>query len=198
MEKVQLKDKLEIILIGGSAGSFHIIMNILRGLENNFSIPIIIVLHRKNDDKTGLIELMNSSCNLMVKEAEDKDIIRKGFIYIAPSDYHVLVEKNGSLSLDYSEKINFSRPSIDVTFQTAAEAFGSKVTAILLSGSNQDGTEGLKTVKEFGGTTVIQNPKEAEFPFMPDYALKHATIDKIIGNEQIVSFIKNCDSKHQL
>jgi two-component system chemotaxis response regulator CheB len=112
-----------------------------------------------------------------------------GTIYIAPSDYHLLVEQDHTLSLDYSEKVNFSRPAIDVTFQTAAEVYGKGLVCVLLSGSNSDGTNGLLSVKEWGGTAVIQSPASAQVPYMPQQAAAKVEIDHILDAEDMGKFI---------
>lgn len=126
-----------------------------------------------------------------VKEVEDKVLLEAGYIYIAPADYHLLFEKNGELSLDISEKVHYSRPSIDVSFESAADAYGQAVTAILLSGANADGTHGLKIVKEAGGATVVQKPESAEVPFMPANAIENMQVDYILDAEGLLAFIRD-------
>src|SRR5690606_15964808 len=117
-----------------------------------------------------LAELFSNKTSIPVKEIDEKEQIKRGMIYIAPPDYHTLIEKDKTFSLDFSEKVNYSRPGIDVTFQTAAEAYGQGAAAILLSGANADGTSGLDTIKAFGGITIVQSPQTAEVDFMPSYA----------------------------
>lgn len=158
------------VVIGGSAGSFKALMNLLPLLRPPLS-PILMILHRKNDFESSLALLFSAHCGLRVKEAEDKEFLMGDTIYIAPPDYHLLVEEDGSLSLDRSEKVLFSRPSIDVTFLSAADAFGPRLMAVLLSGANGDGALGMKAVQKAGGATLVQDPKEAELPAMPKAAL---------------------------
>ena len=180
----------ELLVIGGSAGSLEVILEALPQLDPALSMAIILVLHRKNDEKSQLTELLSTRTKLKVKEAEDKDPIDAGHIYIAPSNYHLLVEKNKTLSLDYSEKINYSRPCIDATFQTAADAFGENLACVLLSGSNADGVEGLLAVKEARGITSVQNPETCEVAYMPNQALLRVAIDYVVDGKQLAAFIK--------
>jgi two-component system chemotaxis response regulator CheB len=185
------KDRLDekCIVIGGSAGSLKIILYILSHLKQGFAIPIVIVLHRKNDSESTLSDVINNSTHLKVKEAEDKEPIVTGMVYVAPADYHLLIEKEHIFSLDVSEKVNFSRPSIDVTFQTAAEAYGSHLIAIILSGANDDGTDGLKTVRKKNGTVIAQDPKTASMYVMPQSAIDHGLADHIFSAKEIADFL---------
>lgn len=180
----------ELIVIGGSAGSFGVLMELLPGLNEGFNIPIVLVLHRKKTPESMLSDLLSSKTSLIVKEADEKEEIRPGTIYLAPADYHLLIEQDRTFSLDFSEKINFSRPSIDITFRSAADVFGSKLMAILLSGSNNDGTAGMKVVKEKGGLTVVQDPQTSEISYMPQQALNEARPDYVIDNQELADFIK--------
>jgi len=178
-----------LLVIGGSAGSLEIISNILSNLKTDLRFPVIIVLHRKSHVDSILTDLFSSKTTLPVKEADEKDFLEAGCIYIAPADYHLLVENDRTLSLDFSEKVNFSRPSIDVTFQTAADVFGNTVACLLLSGASSDGTEGLKMVKNRGGLTIVQSPSTAEVAYMPQQAVSAVQIDFIIDAADIPKFI---------
>lgn len=189
MAKNVLSTSEKIIVIGGSAGSLGIILTVLSHLRSNFKHPVVIVLHRKNDSESGLADLLNYKASLPVKEADDKDPILDGTVYIAPADYHLLIETEKHFSLDSSEKINFSRPSIDFTFQTAAEAYGKSTIAILLSGANADGVDGLRSVKEAGGITIVQDPATAQVPFMPKAAIDGLQIDHILTPDEITAFL---------
>lgn len=188
-ENKRIKD-CKVVIIGGSAGSLQALLQILPFIENAVSFAIVIVVHRKNSDEQTLEDLIALKSKIKVKEVEDKVPLKPGFIYIAPSNYHLLFEKDETLSLDTSEKINYSRPSIDVAFESAAEIYGSHLIGILLSGSNSDGTVGMKAVKEAGGITVVQNPLSAEMSFMPNNAILHVAPDFILKTEEILEFIK--------
>jgi two-component system chemotaxis response regulator CheB len=166
-----LSNKCGALVIGGSAGSLDVLLEIFPALDVRINFPIILVTHRKAGNDSLLTDLLKNRTSLRVSEAEEKEIIHGGNVYIAPADYHLLIEDDHTFSLDYSEKINYSRPSIDVTFQSAAEVFKSELVCILLSGSNADGAEGLKTVNNLGGLVVIQNPNTAVMPYMPQQAL---------------------------
>ena len=163
---------MEMIIIGGSAGSFNIILSILRGLDKNIQVPIILILHRLKNSDSSLEKHLQLNSHYQVKEAEDKEFAKKGFLYTAPSDYHLLLEENGSFSLDSSELVNYSRPSIDVTFESFSYVLKKKCCGILLSGSNHDGAKGLKLIAENGGISIVQDCKEAEFNVMPKSAIK--------------------------
>lgn len=183
------KHQTEILVIGGSAGSLEVILYALPLLKNPLPISIIIVLHRKNNSDSTLTNLFKAKTRIPVKEAEEKEVIRAGHIYIAPPGYHLLIEKNRTFSLDYSEKVHFSRPSIDLTFQTAAETYRESLAGLLLSGANADGAEGLELIKLTGGMVAVQNPKTAEVSYMPQQALDKLEPDYILDIKQVADFI---------
>jgi len=188
---------VELVIIGGSAGSLPVILTILSNLNPQLNFPIIIILHRKNTYDNTLTLLLSQKTTLPVKEVEDKDPLVPGTIYIAPADYHLLVEQDKTLSLDYSERINYSRPSIDATFETAALTYQDKLLAILLSGANADGTEGLKFVLDHEGTAIAQDPSTAEVPFMPTNAISKLPINYILSPIEICSAINELISKEK-
>ncbi len=167
-----MKNNLPLVVIGGSAGSLQALFRILENLSPAFNLPVLLVMHRVTSDESSLAELLSSKTHLQISPIEEKEIIKPGTLFICPPDYHVLLETDGSFSLDASEKVNFSRPSLDVVFRSAADAFGSNIIAILLSGANGDGAEGLAFVQEKGGITIVQDPEEAQVSYMPQQALK--------------------------
>jgi len=195
MEKNKVITDCKVLIIGGSAGSLEVLMKIFPRLESITSFAIVIVLHRKNSEDNLLEELFMLKTEIPVKEVEDKTPLKPGFIYIAPSDYHLLFEKNELLSLDISEKINYSRPSIDVSFESAAEVYQKSLVGILLSGANSDGTDGLNAIKSFGGTIVIQKPENSKIPFMPQNAIKNTSPDYILDENEIFELISTINSK---
>jgi two-component system chemotaxis response regulator CheB len=148
-------------------------------------------MHRGTEPDPLLQFILSSKTSLSVKEAEEKEKIQPGIIYIAPGDYHLLIEKDHTFSLDFSEKVNFSRPSIDVTFSIAAEAYGATLACLLLSGANADGTEGLVIAKAAGGIAAVQDPATASVPFMPQHAISKMQPDYILPAGEIASFINN-------
>ncbi|WP_316830302.1 chemotaxis protein CheB [Pedobacter aquatilis] len=181
--------KCKALIIGGSAGSLDVLLEIFPLLSDAINFPIILVTHRKSGNDALLSDLLKSRTNLMVQEAEEKEKIMPGNVYIAPADYHLLIEEDETLSLDYSEKVNYSRPSIDVTFQSASDVFKDKLVCILLSGSNADGVEGLKTVNNYGGLVVIQNPNTAIMPYMPQQAVNELKKSIILDAGDMAGFI---------
>jgi two-component system chemotaxis response regulator CheB len=181
--------KCDALIIGGSAGSLDVLLKVLPQLDPALSFPIVIVIHRKHGTDSLLPELLSGRTRLIVKEVDEKEAIVAGKIYIAPSDYHTLIEQDHTFSLDYSEKINYSRPAIDATFQTAAEVYGERLVCLLLSGSNADGVSGLKSVNMWGGTAIIQDPATAQVAYMPEQAAIHAKIDYTLRIEDMAEFI---------
>ena len=190
MEENKLNPLVKVVIIGGSAGSLEVLLQVLPKLQNIDTLVIILIVHRRNSDDNFLEELIRMKSGLKVKEVEDKTPIKLGHVYVAPADYHLLIEDNFSFSLDVSEKVNYSRPSIDVGFESAADVFRTKLVAILLSGANNDGTNGLLAVKENGGTVIIQKPETADVPYMPAYAIKNLEADYILSPTEIAEFIK--------
>ena len=162
----------QLLVIGGSAGSLSVVLKIIPLLKKKMNLAVIIVFHRKSSEDNTLIDVLSSRTDFTVKETDDKDEIQPGVIYVAPADYHVLIEKNKTISLDASEKINYSRPSIDVTFESAAEAYTDSLICMLLSGANADGVQGLLIAKRLGAYIIIQDPQTAEVSYMPEQALQ--------------------------
>jgi two-component system, chemotaxis family, protein-glutamate methylesterase/glutaminase len=170
----------KILVIGGSAGSLSRVLRMLPHFTKALDLSVIIIFHRKEADDSTLIDILSHKSEFKVVEVEDKDQLLKHHIYLAPPDYHLLIERDYTLSLDISEKVNFSRPSIDVTFDSAAEALGNRVIGLLLSGANADGVKGLKKIREKGGKVAVQDPKSAEVPYMPQQAVDHVEIDLLL------------------
>jgi two-component system chemotaxis response regulator CheB len=180
---------VKLIVIGGSAGSLQVILNFLAAIPRGFPLPVLIVLHRNGVFESNLEELFSSRTRVPVKEVEEKELIIPGTTYICPADYHVLLEKDHSFSLDYSERVHYSRPSIDVTFRSAADSFGEELVALLLSGGNADGVEGLQYIRARGGVAVVQDPATAEVPYMPQQAVTKGEIDFIVPAVEIPAFL---------
>lgn len=189
MEEGRLMNKCKAFIIGGSAGSLEVLLRVLPNVNVNIPFPIIIVVHRKHGADSLLPVLLSTRTKLIVKEVDEKEKIVPGIVYIAPSDYHLLVEQDETFSLDYSEKINYSRPAIDATFQTAAEVYKTKLVCMLLSGSNSDGVNGLKSVKNWGGTAVIQDPESAQVAYMPEQARLNVKLDRVLSIDDMAEFI---------
>ncbi|MFC7345337.1 chemotaxis protein CheB [Chryseobacterium zhengzhouense] len=179
----------EMVVIGGSAGSLQVILEMIKNLNENLQFPIVLVLHRKAHSANILQTLLQQFIAAEVIEIDDKSEIENGKLYIVPADYHLLFENKKMMSLDSSEKMNYSRPSIDVTFRSAAEVFGKKLVGILLSGANADGVEGLYYIKKNEGRVWIQDPETAEVNFMPRQAVEEINYDKIVRPENLADSI---------
>ena len=189
MEKDQINRSQHLIVIGGSSGSLDAILKILSHLDVGFSIPIVIVVHRNPTAGEVLASILAAKTNLLVKEADEKENILKGHIYLAPPDYHLLIETDYTLSLDASEKINYSRPSIDVTFYSAADVYVGNLTCVLLSGANADGTEGMDYAKQMGAKIIVQDPLDASVSYMPQHAIAKVPVDGIFDTKGIANFL---------
>lgn len=174
------KFQTELVVIGGSAGSLQVIMEVIKNLDETLDFIIVLVVHRKAHSTSILPTLLQQFTSVKVVEIEDKTEIQKNRIYIVPADYHLLFENKNTFSLDSSEKMNYSRPSIDVTFKSAAEIFGENVIGVLLSGASADGVEGLKYLKKNKGIVWIQNPDTAEVDYMPRKASEQINYDLLI------------------
>ncbi len=184
------KDRIsKLFVIGGSSGSLDVLLAILPLLQPLLHAAVVIVLHRKNSWDSVLTDLLSLRSSLLIKEAEEKEKIKPGGIYIAPADYHLLVEKDETLSLDVSEKINYSRPSIDVCMETVAEVFQKRAVGILLSGANADGVVGLGKIKNCGGFTIAQRPDTATVDYMPRQAIQSGVADAVLTPEEIAALI---------
>lgn len=181
--------KEKIIVIGASAGGLFAISEVLGNLPLDYPYPIIVVQHRAKDPKDLLEEVLQRKCKLKIKQADEKEIIKGSVIYIAPPDYHLLIEKDKTFSLSSDEKVHYSRPSIDVLFESAAITYKDTLVGIILTGSNNDGAEGVKTIKEHGGLTIAQNPDEAQFPFMPFYSIETGKVQYIWKLSEIHTYL---------
>ncbi|MBA3018127.1 MAG: chemotaxis protein CheB [Proteobacteria bacterium] len=181
--------KYEAIVIGVSSGGMITLDKILRHLPSDFALSIIIVQHQHPESDDFLARFLDARCSLTVKQADEKEIIMPGKIYIAPPNYHLLVEEDKTLSLSTNKHVNFARPSIDVLFETAADVFGEKLVGIILTGANEDGSRGLKKIKESGGLTIVQDPDTAEVATMPKAAIASTKVDYILPLENIGPFI---------
>ncbi|WP_210463345.1 chemotaxis protein CheB [Rufibacter roseolus] len=184
-----MKKEAKVIVIGGSWGGIKASQAILKQLPASYSIPIVMVLHRLRHFDGNLQIVFEKRVALQVTEVEEKEKLKPGYVYVAPSNYHVLLEKDQTFSLDVSELENYSRPAIDVTFTSAADAFGSNTIAILLSGASKDGSAGLKYIAERGGTVIVQDPQEAEVDTMPLAAIALVPGCQIMNSERIQAFL---------
>ena len=184
-----LQDSPEAVVIGASNGGLNALQTILSGLAGGFSGALLIVQHRKADVEDLLSQLLRRICPLPVLAVTDKLQIFPGHVYVAPANYHMLVERNKRLSLSVDAHVSYSRPSIDVLFETAAEAYRSSLLAVLLTGANYDGTAGIQKVKACGGITIAQDPISAESSIMPQSAIDSGCVDHIVPLAEIADFV---------
>ena len=179
----------KVVVIGASAGGVEALPMIINCLPIDFPWPVVITVHLLRSKESFLAEFMNKKSYLRVKEAESCDILTPGTVYLAPSNYHLLIEDDLRLTLSVDEPVNFSRPSIDVLFESAADAIGRDLIAIILTGANSDGAEGIRRVKELGGLTIVQDPKSAKMKAMPEQAIAATEIDHIIEIKEITPLL---------
>lgn len=177
--------RYEAIVIGVSSGGLKALKLIFSVFPSDFAVPVIVVQHIGPRSENSWISLLNGSCNIPVKEADEKEKIGAGSIYVAPSNYHLMIEKDKTFSLTIDERVNFARPSIDVLFESAADAYKEKLIGIILTGANNDGTKGVKRIKECGGLVIVQDPATAESSFMPASAIAAMQPDHILELDQI-------------
>ncbi len=176
------------IVIGGSAGSFKLVIQIISCLPKNFNIPIFICLHRLRSARKGFTETLKVKSSINIIEPYDNEVIRPNIIYVAPANYHMYII-NGKIKLSVEEEINHSRPSIDITFYSASEYYKENLLGIILSGANNDGANGFLKIKENGGKTIAQLPDESEVSVMPLCCINNKSADKILTIKEIVENI---------
>jgi two-component system, chemotaxis family, protein-glutamate methylesterase/glutaminase len=197
MPKYNLNTDYKAIVIGGSAGSFQGIIRILSQIPADFPLPIITALHRLKHVRNGFVEVVSLKSRLKIVEPEDKEFVRKSTVYLAPANYHMSVELGNYFSLSTEEMVNNSRPSIDITLSSAAHVYRNKLIGILLSGANKDGGLGMKSIKDKGGLTIVQDPSECMIDTMPKAALALTKIDYTLTIEQIIEFLKELQQHYK-
>lgn len=187
------------IVAGVSFGGMDALEQILPALPENFRLPLIIVQHIGPESDDYRVEHLNSMCRITVKLAEEKESIQPAHAYLAPPGYHLLIEDTLTFSFSLEERVHFARPAIDVLFDTAVYTYGSRLIGLILTGANSDGSEGLRMIKDAGGLIIVQDPKTAMAPAMPEAAIAAANPDYIIPLGQIGPFLatieNNCPTK---
>lgn len=197
MSKYNLNNSYKAVVIGGSAGSFQGVVKILSQLPKGFPLPIIMCLHRLKHVRNGFVEALSIKSVVQVTEPNDKENIKKGSVYLAPSNYHMSVELGNYFSLSTEEMVNNSRPAIDITLSTSAYVYKEKLIGILLSGANRDGALGMKHIHDRGGVTIVQDPSECMIDTMPKAALALSPMDHVMKIDQIVQFLKELDKQYR-
>jgi two-component system, chemotaxis family, protein-glutamate methylesterase/glutaminase len=177
---------LELIAVGTSLGGLNALTALLRTLPEGFRVPIAIVQHRTiRPEGAGLAKLLQQHSRLRIVEAEDKMVLEPGNVYLAPADYHLMIEEPGVLALSTDAPVRAARPSIDVLFQTAADAYRDRLLGVVLTGANADGAQGLAAVKAQGGRAIVEDPSTAECRTMPAAALAATAVDYVLPLEKI-------------
>lgn len=174
-----------MIALAASAGGLNALSQVLSGLPVDFPVPITIVQHLDPRHRSLMAEILGRRTPLPVKQAEEGDILEPGWVYIAPPDHHLLVNRDGTLSLSQSELVHFVRPSADLLFESMAGTYGENSIAVVLTGSGSDGEMGVKAVKEKGGTVIVQSEESAEYSGMPLTAIRTRKVDFILALEEI-------------
>lgn len=179
----------ELVVIGASAGGMDALKKIISQLDEEFNLPVIVVQHVAPHSDNYLVTYLDSFTSLHVVEASEKQRVTPGFVYFAPPNYHLLLEENKTFTLTVENKVNFSRPSIDVLFETAAIACREKLIGVLLTGASNDGADGIRFIHSAQGLTIVQDPETAYVPIMPKAAIDTSPVDHILPLEEIAPFL---------
>jgi len=181
--------QVEAVVIGASAGGVQALSALSAALPADLRVPCFVVIHLPRESPSLLPEIFSAHCKRPVGEAQDKEPVQAGTVYIAPPDYHLLLDRGPTLALSTDELVHYSRPSIDVLFESAADVYGKGLLGIILTGWNQDGADGLQAVHRAGGLTIVQNPDTAEAPVMPQAALARTAVYYILNLEEIAALL---------
>lgn len=187
MTGLSLKGRVDAVVVGASAGGVEVLGQILPGLPPSLAVPIVVVLHLPQQRPSLLVDVFAPKCQCEVREVQDKDPLLPGTIYFAPPDYHLLIDQGPQLALSADPEVNFSRPSIDVLFESAADVFGARLAAIVLSGANNDGASGVRAVRQAGGVVIVQCPDTASAKPMVDAAIAAVRVDAVMTAAEIAA-----------
>lgn len=189
------KGGYKAIVMGVSTGGVAALKRILGGLAADLPIPVIIATHITPDSDNALAVLLNTLCAVRVKEADDREKLAPGVVYLAPANYHLLVERGGFLALSVDPPVNFARPSVDALFESAAVAYGQRLIGVVLTGAGRDGGTGLLKIKNNGGLTIVQDPADAEMDSMPLSALQFQQADHVVPLQEISGLLTRLVSR---
>jgi two-component system chemotaxis response regulator CheB len=187
------RQSIEAVVIGASAGGVQALLTALSRLPRGLRLPVIVVLHLPEGRESQLAEIFQYRLPIAVREAADKEAITPGTLYFACPGYHLLVEMDRSFSLSSEDPVHYSRPSIDILMESAADAYGGALAGILLTGASEDGAAGMARIKQLGGLTVVQDPAEAEVPTMPEAAIRTHKPDFILKLDGIRDLLLQLD-----
>lgn len=190
-----LTDGIDAVVIGASAGGVEVLSLLLAMIPADCRVSFFVVVHIPRERPSLLSELFASRCALPVREAEDKEPVQPGTVYFAPPDYHMLIDRGPAVALSGDEPVHFSRPSIDVLFDAAADIYGERLLGVILTGANQDGAEGLAAIGRAGGRTVVQEPGSAAVAFLPQAALDAGPVDAVLSIEQLQALFATWPAK---
>ena len=182
-------DRADAVVVGASAGAMQALSRILPALPADYPIPVLVVVHIPADGSDLLAPLFQAKCRMVVKEAEDKEPILPGFVYFGPSDYHMLVEADRTVALSVDEPVLYSRPSIDVLFESAADAYSAGLVGVILTGANEDGAAGLRAIAAVGGVALVEDPAAAFAPTMPSAALELCAEAQSMSLDAIAAYL---------
>ncbi len=178
------------VVIGASTGGVSALKILLGELPADFPVPVLVATHISPDSDDGLAVLLDTLCAIRVKEADEQELLAMGTVYLAPANYHLLVERGGNLALSIDPPVNFARPSVDVLFESAAEAYGPELIGIILTGAGSDGSKGLLKIKDRGGMAIVQAPADAEMDSMPRSALQLLKADHVVPLKEIPPLLR--------
>lgn len=181
----------DVLAIGASWGGVDMLMRLVRDLPPDWSLPVVIVQHQHPNSGNALERILSKVTRLPVRDVEDKDRMAPGHVYIAPANYHLLVEDDGTFSLSIEAPVKFCRPAVDVTFGCLARVFGKRAISLVLTGANDDGAEGTRMIRAAGGHTLAQSPSSAEAPAMPEAAIATGAVDMVLEPGEIVPHLRH-------
>jgi len=187
--------KYKVIIIGASTGGLKAIQPILKALPTEFALSVIVVMHRHKDTGAYLERSLDNDCKMHVKQADEKEKIKAGVVYVAPPNYHLLIEDDGTFSMSVEGAVNYARPSVDVVFESAAEVYGKGLIGVILTGANKDGSLGLKRIKEAGGLAIVQTPETSVAVDMPRAAIAAVNPDYVLPLDEIGSLLRKLESE---
>ena len=188
-----LRDTIDGVAIGTSAGGIDALSVLLPALPPTLQAAVFVVIHLPRERRSLLVDVFQPKCVVPVREALDKDVVEPGTVYFAPPDYHLLIDRGPQLALSADDLVNFSRPSVDVLFESAADVYGDRLLGIILTGASNDGALGLDAVRRAGGRTAVQRPDTAQVPAMVESALQRGPVDYVLTLDEIAALLRTLD-----
>jgi two-component system chemotaxis response regulator CheB len=188
-----LRGAIDGVAIGTSAGGIEALSVLLPALPPTLQAAVFVVIHLPRERPSLLVDVFQPKCAVPVREAQDKDVVEPGTVYFAPPDYHLLIERGPELALSADDLVNFSRPSVDVLFESAADVYGTRLLGIILTGASHDGAVGLDAVRRAGGRTMVQRPDTAHVPVMVEAALRRGPVDYVLPLDEIAALLRSLD-----